>query len=184
MRFVLATALIAAIVTAQPAAAQTSPSPSPSDAAAIPVSVFRPSFREAIDPRCPKAKADADAIAANIDGISVPALAASEQDFLACSKQPRLPSKIGETLYYQLAAAVAFYLIGTRTAMPTEKTAYSYARQLIDVLAPETRKVLTANSTPDDSAYTGGGAFDPSAIRAIAADLAPVVDAALASLPK
>jgi len=185
--FCAALCLLAASATtalAQPAPA---PVPSPGEAIALATKIFQPTYRSAIDSRCPKAHADADTIAQDIATVDVNVLASAYHDLMDCSKLSRLPRAKDQTLYMQLGAAMSLYLIGTRTGGPTQKTALTYARQIIDVIAPDTRKLAradTMHSDLDDTADGIGTSYDPAVLRADATELAPLIDSLLSSLPK
>jgi len=164
-----------------------SPSPSPGEAIALAGKIFQPTYREAIDSRCPKARTDADAIGQNIAAVDVNVLADAYKSLMDCSRLPRLPRAKDQTVYMQLAASMSLYLIGSRTTGPTQKTALTYARQIVDVIAPDTRRLAradTMHSDLDDSADGIGTSYDPAVLRADATQLAPLIDSLLDTLPK
>ena len=177
------------MLAASPAAAIAQPVPAPSagDAIALATKIFQPTYREAIDSRCPKARTDADAIGQNVATVDLNVLASAERDLMDCAKLPRLPRAKDQALYMQLGAAMSLYLIGARTSGPTQKTALTYARQIVDVIAPDTRRLARADTMHNDLDDTNDGigtSYDPAVLRADATQLAPTIDSLLSTLPK
>jgi len=198
-----ATLLVAAFAVGMTTAgAQTSPSPTaaPITGAAFVASVFKPAYREAIDARCPKAHAGADAIAADPATVGLGLVNATEKEFFDCAKLPRLPQARDQTMYMELAAATCFYLIATRTSAPTKMTAAEYARQIANALAPVEEKrqagqgaggsaggggsnamtgyvshnAVHVNETQDPDPL--GSSYDPAVLRSQAGDLQNLID--------
>ena len=189
--------------------AQATPAPLATAAPSLPATIFQASYRQAIDSRCPKARAGADLIAENIDGVDLPVLAATEKELMDCSRLPRLPQAKDQTIYLQLAAGTAFYLIATRTTGATQKSALTYARQVVTFLTPDVDRrqenagagdskggggsnsgltgmvannAVHVNETVDPDGF--GSSYDPAMLRRLAAELSPLIDRLAAGFPK
>jgi len=175
----LCAAVCAFAVSTGPALAQPAsvPAPAASAAPSIAALVFQPAYREAIDSRCPKARAGADAIAANFAAVDLNVVNTAEKDFFDCAKLPRLPQAKDQTLYMELAAATCFYLIGSRTGGATKKAALAYAAQIAGNLAPAVDHSKSGQGTGGDQAGGGANAMSGSvAHNAVHADVTEDAD--------